>query len=111
MPHEEEVLEVGARRGGPATFRVVLVLVLAAALGGYLALRHQGDEGPRRRAAPTATPPTVASTGTAGPVTRSPGRPPWPRRDGVCGTTFLPLVSAHRLDRRTGIRALVGDRL
>jgi hypothetical protein len=112
MPdEEEEVLELGARRGGLPTHRVVLVLLLAAALAGYLGFRHQNDEAPKRRAVPTAAPPSVAPTVTPGPTALSPELPPWPRRDGVCSTAFLPLVSAHRLDRRTGIRALVGDRL
>jgi hypothetical protein len=114
MSDEEEVLELGARRR-PAGMRILLVLVLVAAAAGYLVARNGGG-GSRDHAGPTPRPPAstapspTAESSTA--IPNPPIRPPWPRRDAACGgTTFLPLVSAHALDRRTGIRVLVGDRL
>lgn len=120
MSEEDEVLELGARRR-PTALRLLLVLVLIAGAG-YLIVR-KGGGGSNDHAGPTPTAPASSAPTTAPPTTAPspqpstvapvpPLRPPWPRRDAACGgTTFLPLVSARALDRRTGVRVLVGDRL
>jgi len=110
MAEEEEVLDLGPRRR-PGALRFLVVLGLVAAVGGYLVVRDQDDDPASLHTAPTralsTAPPTIVP-----PPDLTADRPPWPRRAGACGgTSFLPLVSSRPLSGRTGIRAVVGDRL
>jgi hypothetical protein len=116
MDEEEDILEVGVRRPRPMLTRVLAALVLLAAVGGFVVLhmshgsRHPAAAPTRSPSAPVFVPPPPSTTyGTATP---SAVLPPWPQVDGACGNTaFLPFVTSAPLDQRTGIHALVGDRL
>jgi hypothetical protein len=116
MSDEEEVLELGPRRPHSTLLLIVAAVLLAGGIGAYAVLHERGDH-PHRQALTTPTPP---ASSTPAPLPTAPGsigpgpdgRPPWPQRAGACGNTaFLPLVSARPLDHRTGVRAVVGDRL
>ena len=108
----EEVLDVGARRR-PVAVWVALGALAAGALGVYLVTRSSG--GGNLAVGPTTSAPSVSSVAPSTPSTPNttvPVLPPWPQRPGACGdVSYLPVVSPKPLDRPTGIRAVVGDRL
>jgi len=109
MDGEEELLELGARRRVHPLLRALLVVAATAGAIVYVATRGGGSA--RQRANPAPAPSSesrlVLRTSPPAPVL-----PPWPRRTGACdNTAFLPLVTARPLDRRTGVTALVSDRL
>ena len=114
MGDEEELLELGSRRFRSPAARIAAVLLLAATAGGYVLLHDRPGASSRQQAGPsvtTATTPRIANPAVTSEAS-GPAVAPWPQRAGACGSTaFLPLVSAHRLDRRTGARVIVGDRL
>jgi hypothetical protein len=113
MDGDEELLELGPRQRFPTRARVIALVLAAGGLVSYLV--SQGGDSPPNAGAHSPVPSASASPPpsplSSGPV-RMTSLPPWPRRAGACGrTSYLPVVSARPLDRSTGVRVLVSDRL